>query len=173
MAAKSIINELYQRLRTAAPVYCTAKAGEPQGHAGAGFLCSLTLPAVECEWDALAEDRRFEGAGSSKKVGARRHAQRSEAQRSAASTHMLIACASCPITRGARAGVRAAGGGARRGTRCAGVPDGGAGAAPRRADWLAGQQGHGRRGVCVRVGVVRHQRREPAGRGQQAPQEHR
>ena len=43
MAAKSIINELYQRLRAAAPVYCT-KADEGQ-RPGEGFDCALTLPA--------------------------------------------------------------------------------------------------------------------------------
>lgn len=62
MAAKSIINELYQRLRTAAPIYKT------QTVECDGFLCTLTLPAVECEWDALSADKHFEGRGSSKKV---------------------------------------------------------------------------------------------------------
>jgi hypothetical protein len=67
MAAKSIINELYQRLRTAAPVYCTT-ADEEQ-RPGEGFDCALTLPAVlGCEWAALAQDRVFQGKGSSKKV---------------------------------------------------------------------------------------------------------
>lgn len=68
MAAKSIINELYQRLRVAAPVYCTKSAADDLND---GFVCSLTLPAVEAEWAAegLAEDRTFEGMGSSKKVG--------------------------------------------------------------------------------------------------------
>jgi hypothetical protein len=64
MAAKSIINELYQRLRTAAPIYKT-QADEVDG-----FLCTLTLPAVECEFEALSSDRSFIGRGCSKKVGA-------------------------------------------------------------------------------------------------------
>jgi hypothetical protein len=63
MAAKSIINELYQRLRTAAPIYST-RADDADG-----FLCTLTLPAVECEFEALsAADRSFTGKGCSKKV---------------------------------------------------------------------------------------------------------
>eukprot|EP00879_Flechtneria_rotunda_P018627 GHRR01019548.1.p1 GENE.GHRR01019548.1~~GHRR01019548.1.p1 ORF type:complete len:285 (+),score=76.66 GHRR01019548.1:229-1083(+) len=62
MAAKSILNELYQRLRTAAPVYRT------QGHeASEGFVCALTLPAVKSEWEVLLIDRSFQGYGSSKK----------------------------------------------------------------------------------------------------------
>lgn len=62
MAAKSIINELYQRLRTAVPTYHTRSDNSD------GFVCTLTLPAVECELQALAVDRHFEGKGSSKKV---------------------------------------------------------------------------------------------------------
>lgn len=66
MAAKSIINELYQRLRTAAPIYRT------QADDADGFLCTLTLPAVECEIEALsAADRSFTGRGCSKKVSER------------------------------------------------------------------------------------------------------
>lgn len=64
MAAKSIINELYQRLRTAAPIYKT------QADDTDGFLCTLTLPAVECEFEALSTERTFTGRGCSKKVGA-------------------------------------------------------------------------------------------------------
>lgn len=64
MAAKSIINELYQRLRTGAPIYKT------QADDLDGFLCTLTLPAVDCEFEALkAQDRHFQGRGCSKKVG--------------------------------------------------------------------------------------------------------
>jgi hypothetical protein len=63
MAAKSILNELYQRLRTAAPVYKT----HADEHSD-GFVCSLTLPAVESELEALSADRAFQGSGSSKKV---------------------------------------------------------------------------------------------------------
>jgi hypothetical protein len=63
MAAKSILNELYQRLRTAAPVYKT----QADEHSD-GFVCSLTLPAVESDWEALSADRTFQGSGSSKKV---------------------------------------------------------------------------------------------------------
>ena len=69
MAAKSILNELYQRLRTAAPIYRT------QADNGAeGFLCTLTLPAVDCTelgegLSALGTARHFTGRGCSKKVG--------------------------------------------------------------------------------------------------------
>lgn len=63
MAAKSILNELYQRLRTAAPVYKTQPDEQSDG-----FICSLTLPAVESDWQALSTDRTFQGSGNSKKV---------------------------------------------------------------------------------------------------------
>jgi hypothetical protein len=63
MAAKSILNELYQRLRTAAPVYKTQADEHSEG-----FVCFLTLPSVESEWEALLADRTFQGSGSSKKV---------------------------------------------------------------------------------------------------------
>jgi hypothetical protein len=63
MAAKSILNELYQRLRTAAPVYKTVACEDNEG-----FDCTLTLPAVESEHDALQVERVFTGTGSSKKA---------------------------------------------------------------------------------------------------------
>lgn len=63
MAAKSILNELYQRLRIAAPVYKTQADGTSEG-----FICTLTLPAVDCDYEALAVDRTFKGSGASKKV---------------------------------------------------------------------------------------------------------
>lgn len=67
MAGKSIINELYQRLRTAAPIYKT------QADDAEGFLCTLTLPAVDCSeleghLSALGTDLHFTGRGCSKKV---------------------------------------------------------------------------------------------------------
>jgi hypothetical protein len=64
MAAKSILNELYQRLRTASPRYATVSDG------AGGFVCTLTLPSVECDLQPLSADRTFCGAGSSKKARA-------------------------------------------------------------------------------------------------------
>lgn len=65
MAAKSILNEFCQSLRTA-PVYRTQAAQDGSD----GFLCTLMLPAVHVEGAAsLAEEQQFEGTGSSKKVG--------------------------------------------------------------------------------------------------------
>ena len=61
--AKSILNELYQRLRTAAPVYATQLDAEQEG-----FVCGLTLPAVDVGFDALRTAREFSGRGSTKKA---------------------------------------------------------------------------------------------------------
>lgn len=65
MAAKSILNEFYQRLRIAAPVYKTEASDGTDG-----FLCTLLLPAVQADNDALHTERVFEGQGNSKKVRA-------------------------------------------------------------------------------------------------------
>lgn len=63
MAAKSILNEFYQRLRTAAPIYRTHT-----GEGNEGFVCALSLPPVQAECGALNEEVHFQGEGSSKKV---------------------------------------------------------------------------------------------------------
>jgi hypothetical protein len=65
-AAKAALNELYQRLRTAAPVYATQlDAGRE------GFVCDLTLPGVDAGVEALRAARAFSGRGSTKKVQGR------------------------------------------------------------------------------------------------------
>lgn len=60
---KSILNEVYQRLRTAAPVYATQLDTQQDG-----FICGLTLPAVDVGVEALRSARAFSGRGSTKKV---------------------------------------------------------------------------------------------------------
>jgi len=63
MAAKSILNEFYQRLRVLAPTYKT------QAQEGESFLCTLCLPPIPQTNNAgLSEERTFYGTGSSKKV---------------------------------------------------------------------------------------------------------
>jgi hypothetical protein len=67
MSGKSVLNELYQRLRTAAPVYATQVDGQNQD----GFVCDLTLPAVDAEGlEPLRAARAFSGRGTTKKVRA-------------------------------------------------------------------------------------------------------
>jgi hypothetical protein len=69
MAAKSELNELYQRLRTAAPVYTTQLEAQLEGQ---GFLCDLTLPAVGAAGPApLRAPHTFAGRGTTKKVSTR------------------------------------------------------------------------------------------------------
>jgi hypothetical protein len=61
MAAKAVLNDLYQRLRSCV-VYKTQADAD-------GFVCHLLLPAVECSHPAFAAEQHFEGRGNSKKVG--------------------------------------------------------------------------------------------------------
>ena len=64
MAAKSILNEFYQRLRTAAPVYKTVAGPDDDG-----FACSLLLPPVPgADEPKLQQERHYAGSGASKKA---------------------------------------------------------------------------------------------------------
>lgn len=78
MSAKSVLNELFQALRGATPVYATrldVASGAPpqqqQQQPQEQFLCELKLPEVDNGHKAMREERAFSGRGSTKKVRAR------------------------------------------------------------------------------------------------------